>query len=56
MWTPDLIPVDQYIKTLQKKIDDTIWEDTNANTDPLDRELAYFLKLQAKGELYEPMF
>lgn len=56
MWTPDLIPVDKYISTLQKKIDDAIWEDTNAKVVPLERELAYFLKLQAKGELYEPMF
>lgn len=52
-----LMPVDEYINSLQKEVDDILWE--GSNTDRLvflERELKHFLNLQEQGILYEPIF
>lgn len=52
-----LIPVDQYVTSLQKKVDDAYWEgDTDINLPFITQELKHFLKLQSNGVAYEPTF
>lgn len=52
-----LIPVDQHIKDLQRKIDNIWWENPDnddIDLDNMEAELKYFLSLKERGELYEP--
>lgn len=52
-----LIPVDQYVTSLQKKVDDAYWDgDTDINLPFIIQELKHFLKLQENGVAYEPTF
>lgn len=52
-----LVPVDQYVVSLQKKVDDTYWDgDTDINLPFILQELKHFLKLQENGVTYEPTF
>jgi hypothetical protein len=57
MYTDDrLIPVDQMCNHLQREIDETLWEDTNADVSYQERELKWFLSLKHKGILYDTTF
>lgn len=57
MYTDDrLIPVDQMCNQLQREIDETLWEDTNADVSYQERELKWFLSLKHKGILYDTTF
>lgn len=54
-----LIPVDDYINTLQKEIDNIYWEDNISDKHKLpflQDQLGHFLKLQESGVVYEPNF
>lgn len=51
-----LVPVDEMIKSLHRKIDDNLWEDPEASVTLLEQELKHFLKLQEEGVIYEPVF
>lgn len=51
-----LIPVDEMVTSLQKEIDDTLWEDTNADVSFQERELKWFMTLKHKGILYDTVF
>jgi hypothetical protein len=51
-----LIPVDQMCNHLQREIDETLWEDTNADVSYQERELKWFLSLKHKGILYDTTF
>ena len=53
---PRLIPVDEMVNNLQREIDDTLWEDTNADVSFQERELKWFLTLKHKGILYDTTF
>ena len=57
MYTDErLIPVDQMCNQLQREIDETLWEDTNADVSYQERELKWFLSLKHKGILYDTVF
>ena len=51
-----LIPVDQMCNQLQREIDETLWEDTNADVSYQERELKWFLSLKDRGVLYDTTF
>ena len=51
-----LIPVDQMCNHLQREIDETLWEDTNADVSYQERELKWFLSLKDRGVLYDTTF
>ncbi len=52
-----LVPVDQYVVSLQKKVDDAYWDgDTDIDLPFILQELKHFLKLQENGVTYEPNF
>ena len=53
---PRLIPVDEMVNHLQREIDETLWEDTNADVSYQERELKWFLSLKHKGILYDTTF
>ena len=50
------VPVDELIRDLQRKIDDTLWEDPYESVGKLERQLKYFLNLQEEGVVYEALF
>ena len=52
----DVLPINQYHTDLQKEIDDTLWEDTNADVSFQERELKWFMTLKHKGILYDTVF
>lgn len=56
MFDERLIPVDEMVNSLQKEIDDTLWEDTNADVSFQERELKWFMTLKHKGILYDTVF
>ena len=53
---PRLIPVDEMVNNLQREIDETLWEDTNADVSYQERELKWFLSLKDRGVLYDTTF
>ena len=51
-----LIPVDEMVNNLQREIDNTLWEDTNADVSFQERELKWFMTLKHKAILYDTTF
>ena len=52
----NLIPVDAYVRNLQKQVDDMYWENDLEDVHKVERDLKHFQSLQAEGIDYEPTF